>query len=78
MNIYIDVPVKFSAGAYTARIHKCRASSTMDAETAVRHAAEKYLAHGTLVLLDIEQSAPEVFGVAQYRVTIGDRQEGAK
>lgn len=76
MRIFIEVPVKHSAGAYTARIHKCRASSTMDAETAVRRAAEKYLAGGTLVLLGIEQSAPEVFGLAQYRVTIG--REAAK
>lgn len=75
MKIFIEVPVKYSAGAYTARIHKCRASSTMDAETAVRRAAEKYLAGGTLALLDIEPSAPEVFGLAQYRVTIGREAE---
>lgn len=73
MKIFIEVPVKFTCGAYTARIHKCRASSTMDAETAVRRAAEKYLAGGTLALLSIEPSGPD-----QYRVTIGNQQEDTK
>lgn len=37
----VRVRVRDSAGAYVATIGRCRASSTADAETAVRHAGQR-------------------------------------
>ena len=69
MQIALVVAVKQSAGAYTARICKSRASSTQSAELAVQRAAEKYVAGTRLRVLSVNFDRGD-----NYRVVITDEQ----
>lgn len=54
MEVVINVTVKCGISAYTASIGRSRGSSTMDGETAVKRAAERYVAGTKLRLARIE------------------------
>jgi hypothetical protein len=69
----MEVRVRCGISSYTARLHKCCASSTAGAETAVRRVVEKYLAGSGLKLL----AAPECAGspgggVEVWQILIGE------
>lgn len=71
----VRVRVRDSAGAYTATIGRCRASSTADAETAVRRAVEKFVHDDDLLVM---RGAPRLLerlpdGIQMWEVTLGER-----
>jgi len=72
MKITLNARVKFSAGAYNCAIHKARGSSTMNAETAVRRAAERYVAGGALAVAGVRYvSGTDVDGGQVWEVCLG-------
>lgn len=67
MEVSINVTVKLSAGAYTARICRSRGSSTQDGATACQRAADRYVAGTKLRVARIEPVQ-----VDEYRVVLSN------
>lgn len=65
MEVTINATAKFSAGAYTARTHRARGSSTRDGTTACQRAAERYVAGTKLRVARIEHQQGD-----EYRVVL--------
>ena len=65
MEVAIKVTTKLSAGAYTARIHRSRGSSTVDGATACQRAADRYVTGTKLRVARIEPLQGD-----EYRVVL--------
>lgn len=69
--VTITAKVTQSCGAYNCAIHKMRGSSTMNAETAVRRAGEKYAKAAGLVMAGVTHIAgPDFNGREFWRITL--------
>lgn len=70
--VTITAKVTQSCGAYNCAMRKKCGSSTMNAETAVRRAAEKYAKAVGLVMAGVTRIAgPDFNGREFWRVTLG-------
>lgn len=65
MEVSFNVTAKFSCGAYTARIHRSRGSSTQDGATACQRAADRYVSGTKLRVARIEPLQGD-----EYRVVL--------
>ncbi len=73
--VTITAKVTQSCGAYNCAMHKKRGSSTMNAETAVRRAAEKYAKAAGLVMVGVTHIAgPDFNGRDFWKVTLESAQ----
>lgn len=72
--VTITATVRESCGAYNCTIHKTRGSSTMNAETAVRRAAEKHAKAAGLAMKGARLAGRPSIGIEVWEITL----EGVK
>lgn len=68
--VTITATCRESCGAYNCAIHKMRGSSTMNAETAVRRAAEKHAKAAGLVMKGVRLADRPSHGVEVWEITL--------